>query len=423
MPMSDEFAARLLPLLEDAVIHYGTPFHVYDGRGIIKTHHALTSAFSDVPFRQYFAIKSLPNPNILTLLLGAGSGIDCSSAVELELARCVGATGHDIVFTSNNTSVAEYQLALSTGALVTFDDQTFLSKADPLPEVVSFRVSPWGEAAGSALMGDTTRSKFGVPAADLAGAYREARRRGASRFGIHGMICANELDLGRAIQAAEDVIAQAARVAAEIAIEFEYINIGGGLGIPYRPGENPLNFDAYAAAIIEARNRWHGTDGPQIITECGRCITGPHGVLVSSVITRCRKGCDIVGLDASMSALMRPAVYGAYHHISLPFADGRPLSAFDVVGSLCENMDKFAMDRPLPDPREGDIVLIHDTGAHGHSMGFTYNGRLRPAELLLTDDDELVQIRRAETFEDYVATVRLPIAPAAPRHHRAGSVT
>lgn len=413
MPISEDFANRLLPVLPRIVAEYGTPFHVYDARGIIGTHRAMGREFDGVAFRQYFAVKALPNPAVLALLLAEGSGLDCSSLTELLLADRVGARGEDIVFTSNNTSMAEYARALDAGALVTFDDRTMLLKAGTLPDVVAFRVSPHGLSASSQLMGDAVHSKFGVPAHEIVDAYRDARRRGATRFGIHGMSCANELDTRRAIQAAVGLLELAGRVSAEAGVELAYVNVGGGLGVPFRPQDEPLDFRSYATAIVAARNRVFGADGPRILMECGRFVTGPHGVLVSRVINRCRKGRDVVGLDASMSALMRPAIYGAYHHISLPFAGGRRLAPFDVVGSLCENMDKFATGRLLPEPREGDVVLIHDTGAHGHSMGFTYNGRLRPAEFLFTVDNEVVEIRRAETFEDYVGTVSWWPEPAS----------
>jgi diaminopimelate decarboxylase len=417
LPLSEGFASRLLPVLEDLAAVYPTPFHIYDAAGIVSTHRSMVDAFGGEPFRQYFAVKALPNPAVLSLLVDAGSGLDCASPVELLLADRLGARADDIVFTSNNTDVAEYELALAAGALVTFDDRTLLDKVDVLPRTVAFRVSPHGLAAGSTLMGDAAASKFGVPVEELADAYRDARRRGATRFGMHGMTCANELDLARATQAAVGVIELAAHVSAEAGIEFDYVNVGGGLGIPYRPGERALDFGAYAAAILAARRRCFPTGRPRIVMECGRYVTGPHGVLVTRVINRCRKGRDIVGLDASMSALMRPAFYGAYHHVSLPFATGRARSRFDVVGSLCENMDKFAVDRLLPEPCDGDLALVHDTGAHGHAMGFTYNGRLRPAELLLTPAGDVVEIRRAETFDDYVATARWrpePVLGASP---------
>jgi diaminopimelate decarboxylase len=406
VPISDTFAGRLLPILEELVTVYAPPFHIYDARGIGETHRSMVAAFRGEPFRQYFAVKALPNPNVLALLLDEGSGLDCASPIEIALADRVGAVADDVVFTSNNTALWEYRLALDHGALVTFDDRSFLDKVDTLPDVVCFRVSPHGLSAGSRLMGDAAHTKFGVPAGELVDAYREVRRRGATRFGIHGMTCANELDADRAIQAAVDVIELGAHVCAAAGIELEYINVGGGLGIPYRPESRPLDFTRYAAAIVAARRRCFRAASPRILMECGRYVTGPHGVLVTTVINRCRKGRDVVGLDASMSALMRPGFYGAYHHLSLPFASGRPEARFDVVGALCENMDKFAVDRLLPEAREGDIAIIHDTGAHGHAMGFTYNGRLRPAELLLTPDDDVTEIRRPENFEDYTATAR-----------------
>ncbi|MFF4625349.1 diaminopimelate decarboxylase [Nonomuraea jabiensis] len=404
--MSAEFAERLLPRLPDLVADYGTPFHIYDARGIVATHGAMVRAFGDPSYRQYFAVKALPNLNILALLRAAGSGFDCSSAVEVRLAETVGAQAGDIVFTANNTALSEYRTARAAGALITFDDRSFAEKVDDLPETVAFRISPTGLAAGCALMGDAAHSKFGVPVRELAGAYADAVARGARRFGIHGMTCANELDTGRAARAAADVIRHGARVADAVGIELEYVNVGGGLGIPYHEDDKPIDFTAYADEILAAREEFFGPGGPRILTEIGRYVTGPHGVLVTRVINRCRKGHEIVGLDASMSSLMRPAMYGAYHHISLPYAEGREIGRFDVVGALCENLDKFAVDRELPEPRDGDIALIHDTGAHGHAMGFTYNGRLRPAELMLTDGGDVVEIRRAETYDDYIATVR-----------------
>ncbi|MCY7342720.1 MAG: diaminopimelate decarboxylase [Pseudonocardia sp.] len=410
MPIPDDFAARLLPILDDLATTYGTPFHVYDARGIVATHRELVAAFGDAGHKQYFAVKALPNPAVLKLLLAEGSGLDCASATELTLAARVGATGDDVVFTSNNTHVPEYRQALDAGAVVTFDDRSFLDRADELPATVAFRMSPHGSAAGSGLMGDTAHSKFGVPVAELAASYREAARRGATRFGLHGMTCANELSAERAARAATDVFATGAQLA-EAGIELDYVNIGGGLGIRYRPEDVAIDLADWAAAVVAARDRHFPDRAPRILTELGRIVTGPHGVLVSRVINRCRKGREVVGLDASMSALMRPALYGAYHHISLPFVGGRPESPFDVVGGLCENMDKFALDRALPDPRPGDLALIHDTGAHGQAMGFTYNGRLRPAELLLTEAGEVVEIRRAETFDDYTATVCWEPAP------------
>ncbi|AZC26569.1 diaminopimelate decarboxylase [Pseudomonas sessilinigenes] len=406
MPISESFARRLLPLLDDLTKIYPTPFHLYDQRAIVQTHRNVVQAFADSAFRQYFAVKALPTPAILSLLLKEGSGLDCSSPVELMLAERLGARGDDIVFTSNNTSPSEYQMALRAGALITFDDRSMLEQVTSLPDIVAFRVSPHGVIARSSQMGNAQQSKFGVPEAELVQGYREAWDRGARHFGLHGMMCANELSLEAAVQAGVQVIEVGARVAREAGIELQYINIGGGLGIPYRPDDQALDLTAYADALKHALKQAFPRHAPKLLMELGRYISGPHGVLVSRVINRCSKAREIVGLDASMSALMRPGLYGAYHHLTLPFASQRPEGVFDVVGALCENFDKFAVDRPLPTPLIGDLALIHDTGAHGHAMGFTYNGRLRPAELMLTDDGDVVEIRRAETFDDHTGPIQ-----------------
>jgi diaminopimelate decarboxylase len=406
MPIPAMFEARLMPLIRGLAASYGTPFHIYDEQGLIASHLSIIKAFEGWPFQQYFAVKALPNPAVLARLVAHGSGLDCSSPAELRLAEIVGARGNAIVFTSNNTSDAEYASALQLGAHITLDDRRFLDRASHAPDVVTFRVSPHGRAAGSALMGEVGHSKFGVPPDQLSDAYKAAVDRGVSRFGLHGMTCANELDVDRAIRAAVDLIDLATSIERLVGIKFEYLNFGGGLGIPYRPGEIAFNFDRYASAIRDAlRGAFPGRRLP-VKMELGRIVSGPHGVLVATVINRLTKARQIVGLDASMSALMRPAFYRtAYHHISLPFANHRQVIQVDVVGSLCENIDRFAVDRLLPDPLEGDLVIIHDTGAHGHAMGFTYNGRVRPGELLLTSHSEVLEIRRPERFEDYVATV------------------
>ncbi|WP_447895000.1 diaminopimelate decarboxylase [Vreelandella sp. GE22] len=406
MPISQSFARRLLPLLNELTKAYPTPFHIYDERAIAQTHRNVEQAFAGSAFRQYFAVKALPTPAILSLLLKEGSGLDCSSPVELTLAERLGARGDDIVFTSNNTSLSEYNMALKVGALITFDDRSMLDQVTTLPDIVAFRVSPHGVIAQSLQMGNAQQSKFGIPETELVQCYREALNRGARRFGIHGMMCANELSLEAAVQAGVQVIEVGARVAREAGIELEYINIGGGLGIPYRLNDQALDLTSYADALKRALKQAFPRHTPKLMMELGRYISGPHGVLVSRVINRGSKGREIVGLDASMSALMRPGLYGAYHHLTLPFADQRPEGVFDVVGALCENFDKFAMDRPLPTPLIGDLALIHDTGAHGHAMGFTYNGRLRPAELMLTDDGDVVEIRRAETFDDHTRPIQ-----------------
>ena len=409
MPISDGFSRRLLPILDDLVEAYATPFHIYDEAGIVEWHLNLTRAFASVPFKQFFAVKALPNPHILRLLRANGSGLDCSSASELRLAAMAGVTGCEVIFTSNNTTRDEYALAMSMGATINLDDTCALRTLQCLPEVVSFRAAALSSAVACGLMGDATQSKFGVPAWEIVDAYRRAKNCGARRFGIHGMTCANELSARRAADAAVSLLAHAAKIAQQLGITFDFVNVGGGLGIPYRPGEAPFDLAAFARQVHSAWDtcfRFQPAP-PMIHMECGRYVTGPHGVLISRVVNRFRKSKEFVGLDASMSALMRPAFYpGAYHHITLPMAGARPLRTVDVVGSLCENIDKFAVDRLLPEPREGDVVMIHDTGAHAHAMGFTYNGRLRPAELMLMKSGDVLELRRPETFSDYVSTIQ-----------------
>ncbi len=408
MPIQHAFSSRLTPILPEIVEKYGTPFHIYDERGIVAAHSALVRAFSAVEFRQYFAVKALPNPHVLRILLNCGSGFDCSSPAEIRLAQLAGATGSEIMFTSNNTTAEEHDHAASIGAGVILDDCSLLKKFSRLAPVAAFRAAPLPVEGDSSFIGEAAQSKFGVPPDQIVPAYQEAKARGVKRFGIHGMTCSNELSAVSAGAAASSLIAHAASVAAALGETFEFINIGGGLGIPYKPSQAAFDVGEFGRIVSAAlRKFFNGARPPKIITECGRYITGPHGVLVSRVVNRYRKVKDFVGLDASMSALMRPGFYrhSAYHHITIPYANGRQSTAVDVVGSLCENIDKFAIDRELPDPGEGDIVIIHDTGAHGHAMGFTYNGRLRPAELLLTDDGQVLEIRRAETFEDYIGTV------------------
>lgn len=409
MPVARAFEERLTPLLPELAATYGTPFHIYDEAGIASTHTELAAAFGGIPFRQFFAVKALPTPAILEVLVRAGSGLDCSSPAELELATRAGAHGRDVMFTSNNTTLSEYRLAVNAGAYVTFDDIRILEHVDVLPDVVSFRMgaSVFQSARDAENpMSDGGRSKFGIPVHAIKEAYSVARDRGGSRFGIHGMPIANVLDVDRFVAVATRLIGIAAELRDELGIAFEYVNLGGGIGIPYRTGDRAFPVRTFAAAVMDELRAAFPTDLPTIFMECGRYVTGPHGVLVTRISNCLVKETPTVGVDASMSALLRTGMYrNAYHHISSPLADSRPLVAVDVVGSLCENNDYFGVDRELPDPQEGDILLIHDTGAHGHSMGFTYNGRLRPGELMLTRSGEVVEIRRPEVFDDYTATV------------------
>ena len=405
MPISPSFSERLLPILEPLTAALPTPFFVYDQMGITSSHRETASAFGDWPYRQFFAVKALPNPAILSILAELGSGLDCSSPMELELARGCGTIGRDIVFTSNNTSAAELDAALAAGAQITFDDLRYFERLKQPPAVACFRLAPPADGRSS-LMGNAEDSKFGMDPDQLLNAYRVALAAGVKRFGIYGMACANELSSDRALAAGHRLLEMARRVKIELGLAFEFVNFGGGIGIPYRPGEGPFDLQAYARGLIGmTQAAFNGRQVP-ILTEFGRSITGPHGVLVTRVVSRTFKRRELVGVDAGMSCLLRPALYGAYHHITPAFAVDAPTGVADVVGSMCENGDRLASQREMLLPQEGDLLLVHDVGAHAHAMGMTYNGRLRPAELLLEDKGTVRLIRRAETQADLLATCR-----------------
>jgi diaminopimelate decarboxylase len=409
--MSASFAARLLPSLPAIVEHFGTPFHIYDEVGIRTTGERMKQAFTGIDFREYFAVKALPNPSILALMLRLGFGFDCSSLPEIALARAVGATGHDIMFTSNNTSRAELQAATEVGCILNLDDLSLIDKVPDFPELICFRYNPGEAHHGCDLIGRRLEAKFGVREDQIVEAYRRAQASGAARFGLHTMVCSNELDHERMVNTARLLLQVIERVHRELGITFEFINLGGGIGIPYRPEEQAFDMEALGRGIRQALDKFqskHGPLRPKIFLESGRYMTGPHGVLVMRVINRLSKWREYVGVDASMTALMRPALYAdAYHHITVLDGADRPQEVVDVVGSICENSDKFARQRLLPKVAENDILIIHDTGAHGHSMGFNYNGRLRPKELLLREHGAVELIRREEELEkDYFGTLR-----------------
>ncbi|MGA6924773.1 MAG: diaminopimelate decarboxylase [Desulfosarcina sp.] len=421
MPMSDAFINRLGPRLDEITAHFGTPFHIYDETGIRETGHRLKKAFAGIPgFREYFAVKALPNPAILAIMADMGFGFDCSSVAELVLARQVGGRGDDLIFTSNNTTREEFASAMGDGgAILNLDDITLIDKLPAMPELICFRYNPGERRTGNSIIGNPVEAKYGVSHDQLLLAYETARNRGARRFGLHTMLASNERDHTYMVQTAVMLLEQAERLAAALDIRFEFINIGGGLGIPYRPTEPPLDLAAMARAIRTEFEGFFRRNGsmPKLAMESGRFITGPHGALVTTAINRKEIYRTYVGVDACMSALMRPGMYGAYHHITVPDKPPEPSQVVDVVGSLCENNDKFAIQRTLPCIAEGDRIVIHDTGAHGHAMGFTYNGKLRPKELLLKMDGSVELIRREEHLEDYFATLsfipdRLPATPA-----------
>ncbi len=413
MPMSASFYNRLAPVLKDVAARFGTPFHIYDEAGIRATGEALKKAFVGISgFREYFAVKALPNPSILAIMKELGFGFDCSSIPELILSRQAGARGEEIMFTSNNTTQEEFNAAAANGGCVlNLDDISLIEKVPQFPELICFRYNPGPRRTGNVIIGNPVEAKYGVTHEQVVEAYRLARDRGATRFGLHTMVASNELDYSYMVETARMVLEIVERVEKELGIQFEFVNIGGGFGIPYRPEQKPLNLDAMAAeitALFTAFRAEHG-HAPTMYMESGRYITGPHGCLVTTAINRKQTYRDYIGVDACMSALMRPALYDAYHHIDVlgkeSFAQDR---LYDVVGSLCENNDKFAVQRELPLIENGDILIIHDTGAHGHAMGFQYNGRLRPKELLLRTDGNVELIRREERNEDYFATLHFP---------------
>ncbi len=400
-------------LIEKIIEEYPTPFHVYDERGIRENAKRLLKAFSWAPgFMEFFAVKATPNPYIMKICRDEGFGADCSSLPELILAERTGITGEKIMFSSNNTPPEEYIKAREFGAVINLDDIThipFLEKTTGLPDVLSFRYNPGPLRKGNVIIGKPEEAKYGFTREQLSEGYRIIRDMGVKRFGLHAMVASNELDPEYFIETARMLFEVVSEISRELGIQFEFINLGGGFGIPYRPGQKPIDIDFISKGIegvyhIIIKNG--GFHPLKIFIESGRMITGPYGFLVSKVLHKKNIYKKYIGLDASMANLMRPALYGAYHHITVLGKENLPASGiYDVTGSLCENNDKFAIDRELPEMDTGDIMVIHDTGAHGHAMGFNYNGKLRSAEILLREDGSYTCIRRAETVDDYFATL------------------
>ncbi|MBW1751000.1 MAG: diaminopimelate decarboxylase, partial [Deltaproteobacteria bacterium] len=410
MPMSQAFKDRLFPSLDDIVKYYKTPFHIYDEDGIRENGLRLIKAFSKIDgFREYYAVKALPNPRILKIMQERGFGFDCSSVPELKMSRQIGARGDDIMFTSNNTTHEEFEAAAAHGGcILNLDDITLTPRVPKMPELICFRYNPGPRRGGNHIIGNPTEAKYGVSHEQLVDVYRSARDLGARRFGLHTMLASNERDYSYIVQTAQMLLEQVARVSKALDIRFDFINIGGGMGIAYRPDDVPLDLPLMAAEITALFQAFQDGYGhvPKLYMESGRYMTGPYGALVTTARNRKNTYRTYIGVDACMSALMRPALYGAYHHISVLGKESEPaVMVADVVGSLCENNDKFAVQRSLPQIVENDILVIHDTGAHGHAMGFNYNGRLRPKELLLRTDGSVELIRREETMADYFATL------------------
>jgi len=415
-------ADKRLPFTRDKIEQiaksYPTPFHVYDEKAIRENARALKQAFSWAEgFREFFAVKALPNPHILSMLKEEGFGADCSSLAELILSDRAGLRGEMIMFTSNDTPASEYVEAKRLGAIINLDDIShipFLKKHAGMPELICFRYNPGPLKGGNAIIGTPEQAKYGFTREQLFEGYRTARELGARRFGLHAMIASNELSLDYHWDTARMLFDLVADLSKELGIRFEFVNLGGGFGIPYKPEQTGLDWQALARGIkeaYEAKVRARGLHPLKVYMESGRAITGPYGYLVSRVLHLKHTYKDYVGLDACMTNLARPAMYGAYHHVTVVGKEGEKASRmYDITGSLCENNDKFAIDRALPPIEEGDLLVIHDTGAHGWAMGSNYNGKLRSAELLLRPDGSVTQIRRAERVEDYFATLEFPPA-------------
>jgi diaminopimelate decarboxylase len=399
--------------LEEIVRDHSTPFHIYDEKAIRANARRLTKAFAWAPeFREYFAVKACPNPHILKILKEEGFGADCSSLPELLLAEKAGITGERIMFTSNDTPAGEYRKAKALGAVINLDDVShipFLETHAGLPELLCFRYNPGPLREGNAIIGKPEEAKYGFTRAQLAEGYRIIRDKGVKRFGLHTMIASNELNPQYFVDTARMLLSLAAELAQELGIRFEFINIGGGIGIPYRPEQEAVDLEQVSRGIREAYDelaRPRGLHPLRLYMEMGRLVTGPYGFLVTRVLHLKDTYRRYLGVDACMANLMRPGIYGAYHHITVMGKENHPASRiYDVTGSLCENNDKFAIQRPLPEVEIGDLLVIHDTGAHGYAMGFNYNGKLRSAELLLKPDGRVELIRRAETVDDYFATL------------------
>ena len=414
--MSDNF-----PLSHDQLLEltkkFPTPFYLYDEKAIRDNMAEFTKAFSIFPkFTEHFAVKAMPNPYMLKVLAECGCGGDCSSLPELMLCQMSGITGEQVIFTSNETPAEEYQLAYKQGNIINLDDITHIeflrdSLGGKFPELICFRYNPGPLKEGNAIIGKPEEAKYGLTREQIFEAYKKARGFGAKRFGLHTMVASNELNPDYFVDTARMLFELAAELKEKLGIKIEFLDLGGGLGIPYKPGQKKVDYFEVAnkiRALYDSMIVPAGLDGLEIKWECGRPITGPYGWLVTKAIHKKDTYRKYIGVDSCMADLMRPGMYGAYHEVTVSGKEAAPKTeVYDVVGSLCENCDKFAVQRPLPKIENGDLVIIHDAGAHGRAMGFNYNGKLRAGEILMRSDGSFVQIRRRETVEDLFATLDL----------------
>lgn len=399
--------------LEEIIKTYPTPFHIYDERGIRENARRLKKAFSwNNGFKEFFAVKATPNPYILKILQEEGCGCDCSSLTELMMSNALDFAGEDIMFSSNATPAEEYQYARKIGATINLDDIThidFLEKCASIPETISCRYNPGGTfRITTDIMDNPGDAKYGLTPAQMIEAFKILKEKGVKHFGIHSFLASNTLTNLYYPMLARTLFEFAVKLKEETGVHIAFINLSGGIGIPYRPEDVANDIDVIAQGVHEAYDEIlvpAGMGDVAIYTELGRYMLGPYGALVTTAIHQKHIYKEYIGCDACAANLMRPAMYGAYHHITVMGKEDQPCDhKYDVTGSLCENNDKFAIDRMLPEVEIGDLLYIHDTGAHGFSMGYNYNGRLRSAELLLKEDGSVQMIRRRETPKDYFAT-------------------
>lgn len=413
--MSSDFPLSHAQLVELAK-KFPTPFYIYDEKAIRENVKYFYKAFSIFPsFTEYFAVKALPNPYILKVLESEGCGGDCSSLPELMLCEKSGITGRRIMFTSNDTPAQEFVYAQKLGAIINLDDIThidFLKNAlgGKLPDTICFRYNPGPlKEGGNSIIGKPEEAKYGLTKEQMIQAYKICKAEGVKHFGIHTMVASNELNPDFFVDTARIVFELILEVQKECGVNIEFADLGGGVGIPYRPGQKKVDLDYVAKGIKVLYDKMivpAGLDPLKLCFECGRPITGPYGWLVTKAIHEKNIYRNYIGVDASMADLMRPGMYGAYHEVSVSGKENAPKDyVYDVSGSLCENCDKFAVQRNLPKIEMGDLLIIHDAGAHGRAMGFNYNGKLRAGELLLRSDGTVKEIRRRETIEDYFATL------------------
>lgn len=400
--------------LEDICQQYPTPFHLYDEKGIRQTARDLYKAFSwNKGFKEYFAVKATPNPTILKILHEEGCGTDCSSLTELMMSEKCGITGEEIMFSSNDTPANEFKKAKELGAIINLDDIThidFLEKEAGIPETICCRYNPGGKfELGTDIMDNPGDAKYGMTPSQIKEAYVRLKELGAKKFGIHAFLASNTVSNEYYPELARILFKLVVEIKEETGIELSFINLSGGVGIPYTPDKEPNNIFVIGEGVHKAFDEIlvpAGLGNIKIFTELGRFMLAPNGCLVTRVIHEKHIHKEYIGVDACAANLMRPAIYGAYHHITVMGKENEPCDhIYDVTGSLCENSDKFAIDRKLPKIDIGDLLVIHDTGAHGFSMGYNYNGRLRSSEILLKEDGTTKMIRRAETPEDYFRTL------------------